>query len=436
MNPYKTRFFNGNNDMGSFEIFVKRVFFDGFALTEDGTPKITIDEVKNLRFAEKSLHGKINPSQNAILPNQLRLVKLQDTENDVFVADFVASAFLDLKESINRALRSGNMSGADPNFRDFNAVSGWMDASTAYKIYLANFKNFFLKYIERLPIEKKSKIDDFSHFVDLFLEFYNFFSTSFPFTMPGFILSNMISNQCSGLMLTIAEYDYSSDEEKIKDFYNSQNFRFYKEAAISHGFLIDKNAPWRLIADIDNPVMQSYINRETLRATFDRSAFFDAYFVGASSGDMKTLKNTMFDFYNTAIAKNKIERTVVLDAKNCFEITSRRRKQKTPGQVYRSLNQEQWAYLYLKIRNLETQINYSEPELRSMAKNVADLKKKVDKATCMRYINNRFSEIPFSEGSLNYEITKIKLTESGRKADSTLSEEIKKKTRIKKRTLY
>lgn len=436
MNPYKIKFFNANNDLGSFEIFVKRLFYDGFALTEDGTPKVIIDEVKDLRLAEKSLHGKISPSKNAILPNQLRLVKLQDTENDVYVADFVSSAFLDLKESIKRAIRSGNMSGADPNFKNFNAVSGWMDANAAYKIYLANFKNFFLKYIDRLPSEKKSKIDDFSHFVDLFLEFYNFFSVSFPFTMSGFVLSNMVSNQCSGLMLTIAEYDYSSDEEKIKDFYNSQNFKFYKEAAISHGFLIDKNAPWRLIADIDNPVMQSYINRETRRTTFKRSAFFSTYFVGASLEEMKTLKNVMFDFFNAAILKNKIERTVSLDAKNCFEITNRRRKQKTPGQVYRSLSQEQWAYLYLKIRNLETKINYAEPELRNMAKNVADLKKRVDKETCMRYINNRFSAIPFSEGSLNYEITKIELTESDRKADSSLSEEIKKLTRINKRTLY
>ena len=80
-------------------------------------------------------------------------------------------------------------------------------------------------------------------------------------------------------------------------------------------------------------------------------------------------------------------------------------------------------------------MEYSPDDLRQMAKNAADLNKVLDNGSYLSYINNRFSPIAISEGSLNYEITKIELRKSG-KDERSLSKEIKKQARIKKRTLY
>ena len=434
MNPFKPDLFDGKNSLDSFEMYLSRAFYRQFALSEDGSIKIKSDETKDLYFAEKALHGKINDFGKTIEPVTGHMEYIAGSE--VPALNFVVAAFLELQNAIRSAARSGNLSPTDSHLNDFKPFSGFIDYRAAYNVYLETFQKFFLTYLEGLSNEKKKRLDDFQAFTDLFLDFFNFFSKSFPFTRTGFTLSNLVSNQCSGLIISISSGDFSSDEEKIKNFYNSQNFDFYKKAAISHGFLIDKNAPWRLIADIDNPIMQNYINTAMGRETFQRKKFFNYFFTPTASQEISEMKDFMANIYNVAIQKNKIDRTITLNSKDCFEITSKRRQLKSPGEIFKSLNQEEWIYIYLKIKNLETQIDYSEDSLRAMAKNAKDLIKKVDISSAMSYINDRFTAIPFSEGSLNYGSTKLTLRETGENLDSSMTEKIKKKTRMNKRTLY
>jgi hypothetical protein len=435
MNPFDPKYFQGKNDLGSFDTFLERIFFKGFALSKDGRPKTTIDETKNLFFSEIGLHGKINPQGTPITSNTGRLTKINQ-KKEVFVFDFVARAFQDFKEAISTAIRSGNMSASDKHFEKLEATSGWFDSSAGYNLYMNNLKSFFMNYLQRLSPEKKRGISDVGVFSEIFLEFYDFFSTSFPLTRSGFMMSGMVSNQCSGMMLTIADYDYSSDEEKIRDFYNSVNLRAYKQAAISHGFLIDKNAPWRLIADIDNPVMQAYINQETMETSFDRKSFFGTYFLSSDNDPISDLKIIISNFYQAAIQANKIQRKIAINSKNCFEITSSRLPTKKQYQIIAGLSEIEWAELYLKIKNYETKINYSDKELKNMARNLTDLRKKLDSRPYMLYIRNRFPQIPFSEGSTNYRETKKYILESGKSTETSLGEEIKRATRIKKKTIF
>lgn len=435
MNPFDPKYFRGKNKLGSFEIYLERVFFNGFALSEDGRPNFIIDETKNLFFSEVGLHGKINPSGNPITSNTKRLVRL-DQEKEVYVFDFVAEAFGDFRKAVNGAIRSGNMTRSDKNFSKLQAKTGWIDSDVGYNIYINTFKSFFMKYVERLYPDKKKNIDDMGVFVDLFLEFYEFFSTSFPITKTGFMMGNLISNQCSGMMITIADYDYSSDEEKIRDFYNSPNFPAYKQAAIGHGFLIDKNAPWRLIADIDNPIMQDYINRQNLQASFEQRRFFATYFVGSDNDPVSDIKNIISNLYQTSVIKNQIQREITINSRDCFEVTSRRRPIKQIYQIIGSLSEFEWGHLFLKIKNYETKIGYSDKDLRSMARNLLDLRKKLDNRPYMLYIRNRFPQIPFSEGSTNYRETKNYILESGVSLDEPFSDELKRITRIKKKTIF
>jgi hypothetical protein len=435
MNPFDPKYFRGKNKLGSFEIYLERLFFEGFALSLDGRQNLVIDETKNLFFSEVGLHGKINPKGAPIVSNPKRLVRL-DQKRDVHVFDFVAVAFEDFKKSINGAIRSGNITPSDKNFKNLQAKTGWVNAEVGYSIYINTFKSFFMKYIEKLSADKKKNIGDMGVFVELFLEFYMFFSTSFPLTKSGFIMGNLVSNQCSGMMLTIADYDYSSDEEKIRDFYNSPNFPAYKEAAVGHGFLIDKNAPWRLIADIDNPVMQNYINQQNLQVDFKRELFFATYFVGADNDPISDIKNIISNFYQSSIIRNQIQREVAINSRDCFEITSRKRPIKKIGQIIGSLDEFSWGLLFLRIKNYETKIGYSDKDLRVMARNLFDLRKKLDNRPYMLYIRNRFPQIPFSEGSTNYRNTKNYILESKVTLDKPLSEELKRITRIKKKTIF
>ena len=90
----------------------------------------------------------------------------------------------------------------------------------------------------------------------------------------------------------------------------------------------------------------------------------------------------------------------------------------------------------MKVKNHETKIGYSDKQLKSMARNVTDLRKKLDNKPYMKYIRNRFSSIAFNEGSTNYKETKNYILESGISLDAPLDQELKKMTRIKKKTIF
>jgi len=78
-----------------------------------------------------------------------------------------------------------------------------------------------------------------------------------PITKVAFIKSRRCPVNCSGLVVEIANLDFSNDYEKVVKFYNSNNWEFYVQACASYGFMIDRNAPWRLIADIGSDPIRS-----------------------------------------------------------------------------------------------------------------------------------------------------------------------------------
>jgi hypothetical protein len=53
----------------------------------------------------------------------------------------------------------------------------------------------------------------------------------------------------------------TGSEKKINSFFDKNVYSVFAESARRFGFLIDQNAPWRLVADIDSIATQYYIMR-------------------------------------------------------------------------------------------------------------------------------------------------------------------------------
>jgi hypothetical protein len=77
----------------------------------------------------------------------------------------------------------------------------------------------------------------------------------------------------SGLIIEIAEDDYDDDFNKGYKFLD-ENFQLVANIAAQYGFLIDKNIPWRLVADISSPAMQEYMTGVPI-VGFDLGTDFD-----------------------------------------------------------------------------------------------------------------------------------------------------------------
>ena len=88
-----------------------------------------------------------------------------------------------------------------------------------------------------------------------------------PFTFSGFLKSRYCPINVSGLVIEIANLDYYDDSKKMEHFINSGHWEYYLNACRSFGFMVDKNIPWRLVADIASPEMLGYAAQYNMQAT-------------------------------------------------------------------------------------------------------------------------------------------------------------------------
>ena len=80
--------------------------------------------------------------------------------------------------------------------------------------------------------------------------------------------------------------------------FQDRNFNFYVKACQKFGFRVDKNFPWRMVADIYSPNMQKYMRRYGVSP----ETLFDEYFTKVHEYDLSTMWVYLKDFYNSYVA--------------------------------------------------------------------------------------------------------------------------------------
>ena len=105
-------------------------------------------------------------------------------------------------------------------------------------------------------------------------------------TNSSYMISRNSSPLASGLCLEVSDLDHSNDEDKSKHFLDDPNFQIYKILAADSGFAIDKNAPWRLVADIASEKMLEFASKR-VSGISTAEDILDYYFE-----DMRTAKKS------------------------------------------------------------------------------------------------------------------------------------------------
>lgn len=133
----------------------------------------------------------------------------------------------------------------------------FLDGLTPVSAFI-NFEAVYQRYIALLVSEVSSimsrKINDSFSFEAVFDEIVQTNLSKFPITRSGFLLSNKCPMNVSGLCIELASLEYNDDAKK-GELLQSKDFVCFVESANDHGFYVDKNAPWRLVADLDSDAM-------------------------------------------------------------------------------------------------------------------------------------------------------------------------------------
>jgi len=255
----------GDNTLPAKQIFLQKNFYYDKVYPDGKLPWLErpIDFIN-----ENPLYGKVDLEKDFIYPKvgQMRRIKSGKIQTDnMFVFDFVASAFEDLRDHLQAQANNGHIQ-LDDIIAPCDPKKSFLGLETLHKQFKEHHWAYFsLLYLsfssDTEPIRKfplKEQISNFSQFIKYYMEFLKTAAPEFPITLSGVLNTTHTSPLLTGLCIEIHDEAYDDDSAKQK-LIDSPNYNFFKCAARNHGFVLDRNVPWRLVADVTSYKMREYM---------------------------------------------------------------------------------------------------------------------------------------------------------------------------------
>ena len=410
--------FLATNKKGSRELFEERTTYklDAFEVKPGSTTGN--EAIKDFWDYDSTYYGRVNLSGRPIVPNSTRLRNLAGSgDNILYALDFVADAWANLKKTANNKINEGclpidNRDGTTESYiGPFEPVGAYQ---SIFKRYKSNMQAYYMRY-EKTYLEDMGKYNEvltFDHFVTSFNYYmFNAINGRLPYTLSTMVLSPYGSVMNTGLAISISDLSAGSDPEKEDDFMNNPRLNFYKNIAQEYGFYIDKNVPWRLVANLKSPALEPYIVKRFPGYT-GLDSLFEEYYEPVTSLDVETMKGAMLNFYNAFAARRRFELIETRNGSCKTTVTTRRESisKETMNEMYQN---SYWLKLYIKYRNLESTLGYSPEEIVKITKNAQDLEKGVDMDKAIDYIDYKFGGLTSVPRSYTYDSIAASLESSG-----------------------
>lgn len=354
----------GNNSLGAKNLHKQRLLYKNQHVSKENT----IDF-----WYEDTLYGRIDDSGNAVYPSETNLKQFKGG-GCVFALNFVVDAY-DLFVDEFISLHRGAPTFSREKYlspENFTPKKGWTSASAFSHEQVNNVYGVFTQtYMQRTDVNKD--ITSFEMFMEEFMKFIHLFATNAPFTRTGTIANLWNSPNISGLCVEFIEEDHSIDINKHVDFFSSRFYRSYRDTAKKYGFLIDRNAPWRLVANINSKKMQEFMRNYGVT----RKNLFEKYYIKSYVYDVPSIKVYLRQFYNTYIASQP-------------SIVNSVNKQISEKDFKRRYNDQYWVRTYAKIRQAEVLKKLSEAEFNVIVDDAINMQKYLDMNAAIEYINSKF----------------------------------------------
>lgn len=365
------------NSLSAYAVFHQRTVYK-----DDSYPK-DIPEPIDLWY-DKPLYGKINGLSNSLILSEAVLKQYKTKGARMIMgANFVVDAFEDFRKFFERSINQGKLDINDSVFEDLEPKIGWSGVNPLYhnqiQVMLDSFTNVFTKELNR-----EEKIVDFRTFLDVFLEFVDILCPHYMMTRTGFVTTKHCSPEITGLAVQIRKQNHALDEIKFNKFIQDKNYDFYVTAARSFGFSIDKNAPWRLVADINSPAMQKYIEKYGIMP----AKVLSQYYYEAFRLEMASLKVYISQFYNSYISVEPLVNVIKVSKSGRVIREQFKRQPLNP----KELTDDFWMRLYIYLRLAETSTDITQFRFDQLTSNANYIAKNVDIQKALEYINRRLDK--------------------------------------------
>ena len=329
---------------------------------------------KNFQFGKNLLYGRIDHWDVPIIIDDSgdkkkysfkSLLSQDDSSNSHSCLDFVADAFNDMLKEFKKASLSKKITVG----KKYDTLKPTTSYIAPKMLHTTVNKLKYQSFLDHLEYESKdNKIFNFKTFLTYFFEYLEDTVHGAPLTMTGFVKSNYCSPNISGLVIDLDSSSHMMDNAKVKQFIRSPNFCFFASAALKYGFYIDRNAPWRLIADLSSPAMLEYMSKNSIA---DHTIAFQHYYEPAHYYGFEEFKNFVHKTYNSYVRK----RSLITLTYSCPSGAIRQKlvKRMPIGRADFDLLYDDiyWIEKYIIIRNIE-EMNHLSDSLRDQL--IADAK--------------------------------------------------------------
>lgn len=369
------------NDLDAFFLYESRKIYKNEIYPKDD-PK-PIDFWNDVPF-----YGKVDQFQDFVFVSETNLRQLPTENNTLFAVDFVIDAYNDFLEYYNSARLHRKLKDVENSLLvSMEPYKGWESVNSLHHEHMTTLYELFVR--NYLLIDKRhEQIKSFKDFYRLLLSFLRFSRGRIPITRSGFIGSRFCTPMISGLIIEHKTLPHSEDETKIKDFIQDPNFDFYRIAARRFGFMIDKNAPWRMVADVSSPRMQKYMKKYGIKETHGTSSdLFEVYYYQAFILDIDILKKYMLHMYNSFVNAYPVIKQIKTNKIYTTLFSVSRRNSISEDVFLKRFGDMFWLKSYFEIKVCETRKKINKKILDNKVKNALELYNVIDIKTALKYIN-------------------------------------------------
>ena len=385
---------NAHNEMGPYDAYFKRNMYSlGLSRIYDTTNTVDI-------MTDLSLYGLVDFSYRPInivgkldaLLSAGILRRITQADEVIFAVNFVADAFDEFAMYYKSMTETGKILTSDPALGQLRPTKGWQ---SPHNLHERMFQTFYQAFVgDYLVSDRKlAKVKNFDDFLRHARGYFMDFAGMYPFTRSGITRSIYMDPACSGLIVEVGQYDSSNDGEKVGKLWNSPNFQKFKNTAEHFGFMVDKNSPWRLVADLASMRMQKYMNRYGL--SFD--TVFDGLYTHTNTLDIDMIKVHLLNAYNTLVATKPSGIELVHPKDSCStSARMRTRKFVRPAMSFMKLQERYpksyWYRFYYELRLLEERTELDDSSIAKAGREAERIEKRFDKRRAVAYIEDLVQE--------------------------------------------
>ena len=395
--------FRGNNKLTAMTSYYYRLLYSAVHTPNTKYKKIK-KNVKNFEYGEHILYGRVKPFSHIpviIKEDRLAAPKRQDPTKVVHVANFVADAYDDFVNSFETAQYRNQISMEGGFLTSPVARKGYQSPTQHYRAYSTAAFEVFQKYLTENRLH--GKIKDFDSFYIQFHNYFKLFCKALPFTLEAFHRSNLSNVNMTGLAIDLAEFDAAEDKIKVERVFSNVNYQFYENAALQHGFSIDKNCPWRIVADLGSPARLRYMAKYNIR---NATRLMNSYYEPAYLVSYNAFKTMLVNYYNN-YARSRPE--IVKPRRNGLgDYVSKIETIETVSifDMIRAGGEKYFLEKYVIFRSMEESGIFTKQKIVQIVDRAMEIANIRGMESALKYINEAASKTPQRSGSIAYRANK------------------------------